>query len=376
MDTKVLLADKSYETAANEARLFLGIFGLKWSQEVRSVDVSQESIYEVKSSSTKKEVTSLRTDWILSLSPERCVALVCDKKKSRQIGLNGQQGTLNGRYAVEVYADGRKGKFGLTGTAETIIHEIMHALAEYHNVSDTLHVDLKAGKTLEQCREILLDRILKKDNPWGLLPAVARLAERMLAEYPTIQIKEGYRTPERQNELFNNGKGVTKAKAWESIHQYRCAFDYCFKGKTIEEMYPPSGDQKWNRVNVFSRSLGLYSYGLEENWDDGHVQLMFGLSEKKVRSRDIDWTPYWNAPVRPEFDRDLSIGSTGEDVTRLQKFLNGEGFLVAKSGPGSPGLETAYFGLATKDAVARYQKSKGIEPAHGYFGPLTRNSIR
>ena len=199
----------------------------------------------------------------------------------------------------------------------------------------------------------------------------------MLAEYPSIQIKEGYRTPERQNELYNNGKGVTKAKAWQSIHQYRCAFDYCFKGKTIEEMYPPSGDQKWNKVNVFARSLGLYSYGLEEYWDDGHIQLTYGLSEKKIWGRDIDWTRYWSmeTSTSPKFARDLKLGDKGEDVLMLQRFLNSQGFLVAKTGAGSPGNETTYFGEKTREALAAYQRWYAISPAQGFLGPITRKHI-
>ena len=55
------------------------------------------------------------------------------------------------------------------------------------------------------------------------------------------------------------------------------------------------------------------------------------------------------------FDRNLTLGSVGEDVLRLQKFLNQSGFRVAESGFGSPGQETTYFGNLTKQALIRYQ---------------------
>ncbi len=73
--------------------------------------------------------------------------------------------------------------------------------------------------------------------------------------------------------------------------------------------------------------------------------------------------------------RDLKRGMTGEDVRVLQKFLNERGFIVATSGSGSVGNETTYFGAATEAAVIRYQKSRSIAPAAGYFGPLTRASM-
>jgi len=76
-----------------------------------------------------------------------------------------------------------------------------------------------------------------------------------------------------------------------------------------------------------------------------------------------------------QFLVNLSYGKTHPDVLVLQRYLNGEGFTVAATGSGSPGHETAYFGNATRQAVARFQKAKGIYPAVGYFGAITRGYI-
>lgn len=73
--------------------------------------------------------------------------------------------------------------------------------------------------------------------------------------------------------------------------------------------------------------------------------------------------------------RNLSLGSTGADVKALQVFLNTHGFAVASAGPGSPGNETTTFGGLTRAALAKFQKAKGITPAVGYFGPITRAAI-
>jgi hypothetical protein len=72
------------------------------------------------------------------------------------------------------------------------------------------------------------------------------------------------------------------------------------------------------------------------------------------------------------FTRDLQLHDTGTDVQMLQQFLNSKGFLVASQGPGSPGNETMIFGTHTWSALVAFQKSVGIVPAKGYFGPKTR----
>lgn len=82
-----------------------------------------------------------------------------------------------------------------------------------------------------------------------------------------------------------------------------------------------------------------------------------------------------NSGTSATFTRDLNLGKTGEDVRTLQKKLNALGFTVSLSGAGSAGNETTYFGPATQAAVIKYQIAKGITPAAGYFGPITRASI-
>ena len=55
--------------------------------------------------------------------------------------------------------------------------------------------------------------------------------------------------------------------------------------------------------------------------------------------------------------RNLSIGSTGDDVRQLQRFLNGNPQTqVAVSGAGSPGNESSYYGPATARAVSKFQE--------------------
>ncbi|HDH31162.1 MAG TPA: hypothetical protein ENH26_00055, partial [Candidatus Wolfebacteria bacterium] len=89
-----------------------------------------------------------------------------------------------------------------------------------------------------------------------------------------------------------------------------------------------------------------------------------------------------NAPSM-DFARNLELSSTGADVKAIQEYLNANGFLVAESGPGSPGNETEYFGLLTKTALIKFQEAYadkiltpvGLTNGTGYFGPSTRAFI-
>jgi hypothetical protein len=77
----------------------------------------------------------------------------------------------------------------------------------------------------------------------------------------------------------------------------------------------------------------------------------------------------------PALSRSLQVGSTGADVMALQKFLNGSATTqVAATGAGSPGLESSYFGPATKAAVIKFQTLNSVS-AIGIVGPATRAAI-
>jgi hypothetical protein len=76
------------------------------------------------------------------------------------------------------------------------------------------------------------------------------------------------------------------------------------------------------------------------------------------------------------FTKNLHIGMKDVDVFELQRALNSLGFVIAQTGPGSPGNETQYFGPLTVQALSAFQKSKSISPSYGYFGPLSQAAIR
>lgn len=66
--------------------------------------------------------------------------------------------------------------------------------------------------------------------------------------------------------------------------------------------------------------------------------------------------------------RDLQLGSVGPDVVALQSRLIADGYLKI-------GTPTDQFGPLTQAALISYQQAKGITPASGYYGPVTRASM-
>jgi hypothetical protein len=78
----------------------------------------------------------------------------------------------------------------------------------------------------------------------------------------------------------------------------------------------------------------------------------------------------------------LNFGMIHPDVLILQKIMNNYGFVIYSSGAGSPGSETNYFGMLTREAVRKFQCSKSIAcdgnesiTGYGRVGPMTRNAL-
>lgn len=84
------------------------------------------------------------------------------------------------------------------------------------------------------------------------------------------------------------------------------------------------------------------------------------------------------------FSRNLSLGSSGPEVKKLQQILNlSTVSQVSSSGAGSPGNESDFFGAKTQSAVARFQElyrndiltPSGLTSGSGYVGLMTRKKL-
>lgn len=92
----------------------------------------------------------------------------------------------------------------------------------------------------------------------------------------------------------------------------------------------------------------------------------------KVRTASITdvGVPVPTPPInKPIFNVDLSFGSNGPEVTKLQNRLKEFGFFPTNV------ASTGYFGNVTRAAVINFQKRFGINPAVGFFGQITRAKI-
>ncbi|MDQ5893205.1 MAG: Peptidoglycan-binding protein [Patescibacteria group bacterium] len=78
------------------------------------------------------------------------------------------------------------------------------------------------------------------------------------------------------------------------------------------------------------------------------------------------------ATANAAFNANLSVGSTGADVSALQSWLISKGFAIPSISTGA--AQPGYFGQQTKSAVVAYQASVGL-PATGFVGPLTRGIL-
>ena len=110
----------------------------------------------------------------------------------------------------------------------------------------------------------------------------------------------------------------------------------------------------------------------------GEVLAQLGLGNNQVLTAEANSAqvyPESHATSTYQFLRNLELGSTGDDVIQLQKFLNTHGFVIALTGAGSLNHETNRFGTLTKLSLIKYQKSKSITPAAGYFGTVTRGVV-
>ena len=87
-----------------------------------------------------------------------------------------------------------------------------------------------------------------------------------------------------------------------------------------------------------------------------------GIFAGVTRSLVQSLVPRIICPIPLKFPRDLRLGMSGEDVQRLQIFLNTHGYLIAISGPGSKGAESTSFSRRTEAALKLFQRANGFSP--------------
>ena len=99
--------------------------------------------------------------------------------------------------------------------------------------------------------------------------------DRMKEEGYEMTMLEGYRSPERQNELMNFGGGVTQAKGFQSYHQFGLAADMAFvkNGKPYMNLKDKAVMAGYKRYGELAAEQGLVWGGKWTMQDYGHVEL-------------------------------------------------------------------------------------------------------
>lgn len=87
-----------------------------------------------------------------------------------------------------------------------------------------------------------------------------------------VYIFESWRSPKRQELMFQQQK--SKARAYQSWHQYGLAVDLAFK---VNNQW--SWEGPWQRIGVIMEQIGIeWGYRFKSFPEMGHFQMSFGLS--------------------------------------------------------------------------------------------------
>lgn len=142
------------------------------------------------------------------------------------------------------------------------------------------------------------------------------LETRLYNEDLSLEIYEGWRTPERQAALYARGrkigepgKTVTRAKAWHSHHQYGLAADFVHRqidktrmnaqvvrkgsGRDLPSFWVwwPASDPRWEAFHRFAKEAGLEVLGFEKP----HVQFPWPIEELLIGRYPTGGGSSWEA---------------------------------------------------------------------------------
>lgn len=129
--------------------------------------------------------------------------------------------------------------------------------------------------------ELARPDVIGASRNWSLLDAI--FVQRLLMVFKLMKerhgyemtLLEGYRSPERQAQLFAKGKSVTQAAANMSYHQYGLAADAAFirEGKVVISERDAWAMKGYQLYGELAEELGLTWGGRWTFQDYGHVEL-------------------------------------------------------------------------------------------------------
>lgn len=220
-----------------------------------------------------------------------------------------------------------------------------------------------------------LNQLIEKSNrklvnvhPYVKNKAI-ELIKKAYAEGIYVQVTQGFRSIEEQNELYAQGrtkpgKIVTNAKGGQSIHNYGLAFDIVILNNDGSLNWNTS-DKRWRRVGQIGQSIGLEWGGTWKTFKDyPHFQYTFGLTLKDLQNgkRPPNYT------VSSQQTKNYyELGDKGDKVKEIQQKLIQLGYRL---NGGADGV----FGESTLNAVKQFQSKYGLV-ADGIVGVNTLKKI-
>lgn len=216
---------------------------------------------------------------------------------------------------------------------------------------------------------------------------VRDLLKKLAAENLPFRLFEGFRTPQRQQYLYEQGRTrpgtiVTRALAWQSNHQYGVAGDFVLYVDD-EWSWDDSGDRRklWNRLQALGLEVGLKPLSFETP----HLELA-DLDEDALRSGDYpdggdqdwaenltaaiySWTGTPAAPPIPKIIHDRPPLKVGLDYLKI---------MADTPAPGSQGWHSCFSGREWRyDESGVYIRdyADGEKPLRSPGMPLTCRQI-
>lgn len=194
------------------------------------------------------------------------------------------------------YHDKHKDIRGLLATLDWALYR--PKLQEMRGLEAILKKKLSEYVAALQAKVKALTEKKEPFKPTTLLPLVQRKADAVVAEMAArghaVRVVEGYRSIERQNELYAQGRNgdtrprVTNAKGGESLHNYGVAVDFVFR----KEGYNAS-DTLWALLGKVGKLQGFEWGGDWQGFvDRPHFELKLGYTLKDFQNNKVDYTKY------------------------------------------------------------------------------------
>lgn len=131
--------------------------------------------------------------------------------------------------------------------------------------------------------------------------------------------------------------------------------------ETVKAVNAPGNRTSWLGSIIDTPAIsGTYWYG---------IHILDRAGNRRVESTPIRIAINSSLIQPSSLQKNITIGSRGNDVAELQNFLIKKGYFTSSVGA------TGYFGPITKTALANWQRDNNI-PATGYFGPISRGKYQ